>query len=544
MYNILFLNMPNVSLFERRPGISIISGLGFLVGSLKKFELKHLDLNIALNNRRDFELLTEEEYTYLINPTETVPEKIDSYLNLLVDYVEEQVNLNDIKVIAYSLEGTACPEYMLVPSTVFIALFNNRLQQKLNKQIPSYVGGININSIEILHQRGKFPKLDYPTKFFDTKIKTVYKGFIEYLIINYGRDVKRPTRDTMVFDTINHNRDGSYSLPDNVNEFLFHPATKLPQELLTEFPNLMNVDPFVVGNYKYQEGCIFKCSFCAEHGKNGFYRADTIENIIDNIKRIEDQGVRYINFLNNNINTSLKGVYEFGNAMVKNNIKVKWTDSANLTIVDDDMFSMLAEAGCVRLWFGTENVSDFMLKEIGKKVNKEQIIQRVTQSHEAGIWNNLNFIVNLPREREEDLVELEEFLNQYWNKIIDGLTVNSFDLRPSSRYFIEREQYGIKVYDYQVDGRLYRYDEPDRLWEQIKVQGKERKDRMLRAVNIVDSNLFENADYMFYSMLEAYGSKQKIKEAIQFLSDNKLYREVALLSSAKLENHYKVMYDR
>ena len=62
---------------------------------------------------------------------------------------------------------------------------------------------------------------------------------------------------------------------------------------------------------KVQDGCDYKCTYCTIPLARGISRSDTLQNVLDNAKKIADQGIKEIVLTGVNIGDYGKG--EFGN---------------------------------------------------------------------------------------------------------------------------------------------------------------------------------------------------------------------------------------
>ena len=249
-----------------------------------------------------------------------------------------------------------------------------------------------------------------------------------------------------------------------------------PKILLEGFPELANSTSVDYGTYKFSQGCNFHCNFCTE--SNWDLSVNNMDSIIDALKCFEDKGIKHIRFFNNNINFTVKWAEEFCDKIIQNNISIKWTDNANLTFTSPNMFKMLYEAGCIKLWYGTETISNRQLKVINKTARITHFEQSLQWAHEAGIWNQCNFITNFPHEDAGDVDDMIQFINDFHSKgFINGYVVNVFELRATSNYHVHPEKFGIEI----VDGNhemnfLIQYNEKGgKKWDEIFEEGKQKK---------------------------------------------------------------------
>ena len=126
-----------------------------------------------------------------------------------------------------------------------------------------------------------------------------------------------------------------------------------------------------------------------------------------------DLGFTDFKFFNDNLNFKIRFLIEFANEVVRRNMKIRFSDSANLRVGNQEMFNAIAEAGCVKLWYGTETISNRILKEVHKEVKQNQVHNMMQWASAAGIMNFSNFIFNFPHETDEEFMMLYDFINEY-----------------------------------------------------------------------------------------------------------------------------------
>jgi len=60
---------------------------------------------------------------------------------------------------------------------------------------------------------------------------------------------------------------------------------------------------------KVQDGCDYKCTYCTIPLARGISRSDTLQNVLDNAKKIANQGIKEIVLTGVNIGDYGKGEY-------------------------------------------------------------------------------------------------------------------------------------------------------------------------------------------------------------------------------------------
>ena len=88
---------------------------------------------------------------------------------------------------------------------------------------------------------------------------------------------------------------------------------------------------------------------------------------------INDHGVREIMFYEDTFAIKKKRIHELCDMIIKENLNISWTCSANVTTLDKALLEKMKEAGCWLLSTGIESGSDEVLKFIKKPVRVEQV---------------------------------------------------------------------------------------------------------------------------------------------------------------------------
>jgi len=139
-------------------------------------------------------------------------------------------------------------------------------------------------------------------------------------------------------------------------------------------------------------GCVNKCNFCQRIEKG--LRLKPIESVIDTIKKyIKDYNITYIFFYDELFWASERRLSEFSEAILKENINVKYCCAGHLTMVTKKTVKMLKRSGCDYIDYGIEQFDNHALKGMNKNLTEDQIIRGIglTQKENIGICFNIIF---------------------------------------------------------------------------------------------------------------------------------------------------------
>ena len=91
---------------------------------------------------------------------------------------------------------------------------------------------------------------------------------------------------------------------------------------------------------------------------------------------------------------------------------LRWGCQTRVNLVNDELLKIMKDAGCLQIDFGIESVSERMLKSIKKSQTPEQIRNALELTRRRGIKSFASFMIGLPGETEEDLIENVNFLKK------------------------------------------------------------------------------------------------------------------------------------
>ncbi len=188
-------------------------------------------------------------------------------------------------------------------------------------------------------------------------------------------------------------------------------------------------------------GCINRCNFCyrMEYG----IRFRSVENVIEEIKVLQNKyGVTYFQFLDELFNFPKKRIFEFYEALKKNNLKIKFQCQARVDIIDEEIATCLKDSGCKFLNFGMESSDQTVLDLMKKNTLVEQNIQAAEITRKAGIGLGLNFIWGNKGDTAESLRNNVKLIKQF-NTYDQVRTIRPVTPYPGSELYYEAIKKGL-----------------------------------------------------------------------------------------------------
>ena len=182
----------------------------------------------------------------------------------------------------------------------------------------------------------------------------------------------------------------------------------LPDPRYDLFPAMYLIESIFIEEGR---GCPFDCSFCCT---NEFWqrtsRVRSVDRFIGSIKKLTTVygNKKLFVFLHDTFNLSRDRVIQICEALIKENLDIKWHCESRIDRLDEDLLRLMAEAGCIDFCFGIESGSERMQKLIGKKMKLSKALEIANCITDLDMGYTASFIIGFPDEKVEDL---EQTLN-------------------------------------------------------------------------------------------------------------------------------------
>lgn len=175
------------------------------------------------------------------------------------------------------------------------------------------------------------------------------------------------------------------------------------------FPAYHNIDfsKYAHAGIITARGCPFHCTFCEVAplwGNNTVRRG--VANVIAEMRFLHDRyGVRTFHIHDDTFVLDRRWVRDFCRSLRDEGLDVSWLCLGRINLVDEEMLSDMAAAGCRGVQYGIESGSDAVLKRIHKGLTVEQILD-VAKTSLRHIDNvTATFMWGFPFESMDDFYE-------------------------------------------------------------------------------------------------------------------------------------------
>jgi anaerobic magnesium-protoporphyrin IX monomethyl ester cyclase len=161
--------------------------------------------------------------------------------------------------------------------------------------------------------------------------------------------------------------------------------------------------------FRSSQGCPWRCAYCADPLVfSRRWKKLSAQRTVDELQNlVEKHGITYVDFVDDTFIVSPERTSEIAKEMIKRKLPLKWSACARTGMIaglTDDIWAMLAEAGCDLVHPGVEASSQEMLDYIHKDEKHENTLLAAEKLRKAGIAGLYAFMVGFPEEPKETAV--------------------------------------------------------------------------------------------------------------------------------------------
>jgi radical SAM superfamily enzyme YgiQ (UPF0313 family) len=171
--------------------------------------------------------------------------------------------------------------------------------------------------------------------------------------------------------------------------------------------------PLIKGPYAFvvpSRGCPAGCKYCIKHvSYNYSVRVRSAESIMAELWNLKKLGINNVMMYADLFTVNRDHVISLCKAMIEQKIEMKWMCNSRVDYVDEEMLSLMGQAGCHMISWGIESGSEEILKRARKGADPAKAAQALRWAKAAGIKNFGYFIIGLPGETEETIRQTMEF---------------------------------------------------------------------------------------------------------------------------------------
>ena len=193
-----------------------------------------------------------------------------------------------------------------------------------------------------------------------------------------------------------------------------------------------------------QVACINKCTYCMST-LYGQLRMRSIDHFYRELEYIAKLGFREVFFIDCGFTNNPQWVNQLIEKMIARSLDLTWWCLSRADCLDEQLMRKMKAAGCHSIGVGVESVNAKIIKNIGKKVDPQQVLKIVKLAKKIGLRILLYFQFGLPGETEASMQESLDFaLNSGADLVTFGIATpvpgtQFYEYIKQNNYFIEKD---------------------------------------------------------------------------------------------------------
>jgi anaerobic magnesium-protoporphyrin IX monomethyl ester cyclase len=161
-------------------------------------------------------------------------------------------------------------------------------------------------------------------------------------------------------------------------------------------------------------GCPFNCKYCST---NNIWKRTTrfrsVHNVISEIQmRIRQQNDYYYYFYDDCFTLNRQWLKEFTQTLIKNKIKINWSCITSPSLVDEEIFKNIAEAGCKKINIAIESGSERILRHCNKNISLDYVRTVFHLAKKYNLSTTAYIMIGFPTETEEDIRKTQSIIRE------------------------------------------------------------------------------------------------------------------------------------
>lgn len=234
---------------------------------------------------------------------------------------------------------------------------------------------------------------------------------------------------------------------------------------------------------EYGRGCYYDCSYCCKQSifqDNKVYYRDPKDVVQEIEYLIYRYNTNLLFFTDLNFTANDKKVKELCHHIINNKIEISWFCMSNLQTARKETLLLMKEAGCVKIMYGVESVSD-KLQSMTRK-NRVSSYSILRETAEVGILTHIFYVVGFPWETLASLENSSDLINE----------IPAHQLRISVATPLPGSQWSSDVKNKGLTSNLDLYDTEHITFTKAKYSQKQLDDRILQ----IYRNFYLSSDYI------------------------------------------------
>jgi radical SAM superfamily enzyme YgiQ (UPF0313 family) len=167
-------------------------------------------------------------------------------------------------------------------------------------------------------------------------------------------------------------------------------------------------------------GCVYRCTYCNNSlfkrmyaGKGPFFRRRSVENVLNELKEAKKKyNMTSIHFWDEIFVSDHDWLKEFLERY-RREIALPYACCIHVNFIKEDVVSLLKKSGCWQAFMGVQSLNEDIKKNIlHRNETNERVKETIRLFNQYRISIVAENIINLPNEKEDDLVYMMKFYNE------------------------------------------------------------------------------------------------------------------------------------
>jgi radical SAM superfamily enzyme YgiQ (UPF0313 family) len=160
-------------------------------------------------------------------------------------------------------------------------------------------------------------------------------------------------------------------------------------------------------------GCPYRCLFCTPCFGSEGYRLRPPGDIVSEMLYLKNEyNTEYVHFVDDAFACNKGHITRFCEDKLDRFPQMPWSCTGRANLVDEEMVRLMAEAGCIGLWYGLESGSQYILDRMNKKIAVNQYRRAIGLNRKYFKYEDYTFIVGCPSESDETVQESINFCKE------------------------------------------------------------------------------------------------------------------------------------
>lgn len=248
----------------------------------------------------------------------------------------------------------------------------------------------------------------------------------DLIVFGEGEEILKPALDFLLQGT---------SLPTDVKTqqqgqtLLVWPKTVDLAEIPPPDYSLLDLSLYDKGRFTIllARGCPYNCRICNDIS---IYRRRPQKQLQDEITDLKERyGLTQLTFNDQSINPNTQALKGLCRWLIDQDFSLIWASNATFRAnLDEELLTLMKQAGCHSLIFGLESASDNVLEKMNKPFKVATARQVVKQAAKAGINVYLYLLVGYPGETDQDIEATCDFVKEFSSQITGICTVHALHI--------------------------------------------------------------------------------------------------------------------